>query len=302
MLSLTAAAAVVLALLAVFAIELANTQAKSKRDVISRVHDRAVLAAALIDSLFQSVQQQVPQYKRDYGARVVTAATMNRNLRAMNRNLQDTAYLLVLDPSRHVIAHSGGVSEGTLRALTSSAALRLLTPRHPYGLGDLVTPGPNGVIEFAVGFTSNFGPRILLTGTRVGALSQFLGGELARIPGVKGAHNYILDGRNRVLASNNPARPAGYAFTDPVSQKALSRPSGDVKGHYFNQVHLTNSTWRVLLAAPDGPLFASVSGLRKWVPWLIFADCFGPRALAPSHLLARLLRASWFAAFAVARF
>jgi MFS family permease len=27
----------------------------------------------------------------------------------------------------------------------------------------------------------------------------------------------------------------------------------------------------VLLSAPDGPLFATVTGLRKWVPWLIFA-------------------------------
>jgi signal transduction histidine kinase len=290
-LGLACAAILLLALLAAFSVELSNTQAKSKQDVQARVHERAVLAAALIDSLFQAVQQQAPQYKREYGARVVTAATMNRNLRVMNRNLQQTAYLLLLDPSRHVIAHTGGVSEGTLRALTSSAALRLITPQRPYGLGDLVTPGPNGVIEFAVAFTSKFGPRILLTGSRVGALSQFLGGELARIPGVKGAHNYILDGRNRVLASNNPATPAGSAFTDPVSQKALSRPSGDVKGHYFNQVHLTNSTWRVLLAAPDGPLFASVSGLRKWVPWLIFA-AFALIAAIALALGTRVLRAS----------
>ena len=50
-----------LALLTVFAIELSNTQAKSKRDVTTRVHERAVLAAALIDSLFQTAGQQIPR-------------------------------------------------------------------------------------------------------------------------------------------------------------------------------------------------------------------------------------------------
>ena len=55
-LALFAAVFVVLSL-TVFAIELSDTQAKSKNDVKSRVHERAALAAALIDSLFQSVQQ-----------------------------------------------------------------------------------------------------------------------------------------------------------------------------------------------------------------------------------------------------
>jgi light-regulated signal transduction histidine kinase (bacteriophytochrome) len=34
---------------------------------------------------------------------------------------------------------------------------------------------------------------------------------------------------------------------------------------------LANSTQRIVLGAPDGPLFASVSGVRKWLPWVIFA-------------------------------
>ena len=53
------AAVLLLALLTVFAIELSNTQAKSKRDVQARVHERGMLAAALVDGLFQTVQQQV---------------------------------------------------------------------------------------------------------------------------------------------------------------------------------------------------------------------------------------------------
>src|SRR5437763_16115150 len=97
--ALVAAGLVVLSLLAVFAIELSNTQAKSKSDVKARVHERAVLAAALIDSLFGTVGQQIPQDEHLYGARVVSAATMNRN-RATN------TYVALLDSRGTVIAQS----------------------------------------------------------------------------------------------------------------------------------------------------------------------------------------------------
>ena len=43
---------------------------------------------------------------------------------------------------------------------------------------------------------------------------------------------------------------------------ALQHSSGDRQGYYFDQTPITNSTWRIVLAEPNGPLFASVSGLR----------------------------------------
>src|SRR5205814_8793733 len=89
-------------------------------------------------------------------------------------------------------------------------------------------------------------------------------------PGVRGAHNYLIDGNDTVLASSNPSIPVGYRFSKPAQVAALSHPSGERNRHYYDQVPLSNSTWRIVLAAPDGPLFASVTGLRKWVPWLIF--------------------------------
>src|SRR5207248_289547 len=54
MLALVLGVLVVLGALTLFASELSDTQAKSKADVKARVHERGVLAAALIDSLFQT--------------------------------------------------------------------------------------------------------------------------------------------------------------------------------------------------------------------------------------------------------
>ena len=252
-LALGAATAVILALLAVFAIELANTQAKSKRDVTARVHERAVLAAALIDSLFQSVQQQIPQDARIYGARTVSARTMNRNQAG-------SAYIALLDAQGNVIAASAGFTAQARVALTHSSALALIRSGHPYGLGNLIPYGKAGAIDFAVAFPTRYGNRTLLTGFTPLALSTFITADLRKIPGVKGAHNYLIDGNLTVLATTNPARPVGYVFRQPAQVKALGQASGDRLGSYFDQVQLSNSTWRIVLAAPNGPLFASVPG------------------------------------------
>ncbi len=282
--ALGTAAALVLALLSVFALELANTQAKSRQDVKGRVHERTVLAVALIDSLFQSVQQQVPQDARAYGARTVTTA-------ALDRSAPRGTYLAVLDGSGRVLGASSRFDRQARADLAVSAALRLIRSGHAYALGDVLPYGRTGVINLAVAFPTRFGKRILLTGFAPAALSTFITGELRRIPGVKGAHSYLIDGRNAVIASTNPKIPVGRVFNTPAEIKALSRASGDVGGRYYDQVGLSNSTARIVLSAPDGPLFASVSGLRALVPWLIFG-AFALVAIAALGLGRRALRSA----------
>ncbi len=281
--ALIIAGLVTLGLLSVFAIELSNTQAKSQADVKARVHERAVLAAALVDSLFQTVLQQVPQDETRYGARVVSARVMN-GFRG-----QDT-YQALLDSGGQVIASSRGFTQQARVDISSSGALPLLQ-KGPYGLGNVAPYGHSDVIDFAVGFPTRYGRRILVSGVSPILLGSFLASDLHRIPGVKGAHNYILDGDNAVLASTNPAAPVGYRFNQPAQDRALSQPSGDRNGHYYDQVRLPDSTWRLVLTAPNGPLFASVSGPQEWVPWLIFI-AFALVAAVALFLGTRVLRST----------
>jgi signal transduction histidine kinase/ActR/RegA family two-component response regulator len=282
--ALVAAALVAMSLLAVFAIELSDTQAGSKKDVTARVHERAVLAAALIDSLFQSVGQQAPQNAKTYGARIVRTRTLDENL-------QRNEYLALLDSTGAVIAHSRGFTPEARADLSQSAALRLVRAGHPYGLGNVLPYGKTGVIDLAVSFPTPFGVRTLVTGFPPSVLATFFAGELTKIPGVKGAHNYLIDGNNTVIGSTNPARPVGYVFRKAAQVQALAHSSGDRNGSYYDQVPLSSSTWRIVLAAPDGRLFASVEGLRKWVPWAIFV-AFALVALTAILLGRRVLRSA----------
>jgi signal transduction histidine kinase len=278
------AACLMLALLTVFALELSDTQAKSKTSIEVQVHERAVLAGALISSLFQTVQQEVPQDSRIYGGRTVSDATLNVPG-------QQGGYLAILGPNSTVLASSRGFTAQARADLAGSAALALIRSGHPYGLGNVAPYGATGVIDFAVAFPTPYGNRILLTGFTPEALSALMTPELDSIPGVKGAHNYLVDGNDIVLASTNPTAEVGQLIPGAGAVEVLKHLSGDVRHRYFDQVDLTNSTWRIVLAAPDGPLFASVTGLHQLVPWLIFA-AFALVALAALALGWRVMRAA----------
>jgi diguanylate cyclase (GGDEF)-like protein len=276
-----AAAVTVLALLTVFAIELSDTQARSRRDVIARVHERSVLAAALIDSLIKS-QLQVPELEALFGGRTVAPAALKAGPQG--------EYLVVLDSRGGVLASSQGLRVRVRDDLALSRAIDIVRTGAPYGLGNLVPPSRGGTVVLAAAFPTRFGERYLVAGIGLGMLSGFLQAELRRIPGVKGAHNYVIDANDTVLASTNPRIPAGFRFRGRAAV-ALSKTSGDRWGHYYDETRVADSTWRIVLASPDGPLFASVSGIRSWLPWLIFA-AFALVAAAALMLGLRVVRSA----------
>ncbi|MGH2870169.1 MAG: sensor histidine kinase [Solirubrobacteraceae bacterium] len=283
--ALIAGTTVVLAVMVVFAIQLSDNQARSTADIKSRVHERSVLAGALIDSLFQtSANSSAAQARARYGARTVSDQVLNH---AVNNN----RYLVLLDSSRAILAHSKGFTRLARSGLANSATLRLLASGKPWALGNVLPYPGGGVINFGLAVPTRYGTRYLLTGFAPTVLGPFLAGELRQIPGVKGARNFVLDAKGEVLASNYPARPTGYVFHTPAQLNALRHASGSVRGRYFDQVSLPNTSWRILLSAPSGPLFASVSGLRKWLPWIIFAG-FAVFALIALLLARRTLRSS----------
>jgi signal transduction histidine kinase len=260
---LLACGLLVLGLLVAFAIELSNAQASSKSSIEARVHDRAVLAAALVDSLFATVTQQVPASDRKFGRRIVSS-------RMLDASRGSASYLALLGPGG-VVASSSGFTAQARQDLRQSGALALVRRGHQFGLGNLVSYGRSGAIDLAVPLSTPYGRRVLIEGFPPGLLGTFLGEELARIPGVAGAHNLIVDAHDTVIATNTPALPVGHRIVAPAARSALRRSSGERNGRYFDQEPLSDSTWRIVLSAPSGALFASVTGFNQWVPWLIFA-------------------------------
>ena len=194
------------------------------------------------------------------------------------RDLGTGRYVAVLAPNGSVLA-SAGLSRQMRSELRTSRAVKLVTHGAPYALGDLVGAGKSGVIDIALGLPTSFGRRGACRGRRPQLeLSGLLTGELHRIPGVTGSRNLILDANDTVIASNVASRPPGYRYTSSAARAALGRSTGDRNARFYDEVPLQDSTWRIVLESPDGPLFASVSGLHRWVPWLLFI-AFGLVAL-----------------------
>jgi signal transduction histidine kinase len=280
--ALFAGAMVVLALLTVFAVELSDNQSKSRHDIQSRVHERAVLAGALLDSLFQtSAHSTLAQDTHLYGTPTVANSLLEQSRRT-------NAYLVLVDRAGHVVARSDGFTAQARADLHVSEALRLLRGGNPWALGNILPYGKTGVMNFGVALPTRSGTRYLLSGILPDALGPFLLGELRQIPGVKGSYNSVVDGNGVFIASSNPKRPAGYKLHTASQRHALVSPSGVIAGRYFDQEALPNTSWRIFLSAPQGALFASVSGIRKWLPWLIFI-AFGLVAIASLLLVRRAI-------------
>jgi signal transduction histidine kinase len=281
--ALLAGAVIVLALLTVFALQLSNNQSKSHHDIQARVHERAVLAGALLDSLFQtSAHSTLAQDTHLYG----TPKVPNRLL---EKRRSTNAYVVLVDRAGHVLAHSAGFTAQARNDLRISESLRLLRGGDPWALGNILPYGQTGVLNFGVALPTSSGTRYLLNGILPDSLEPFLLGELRQIPGVKGSYNSVVDGNGVFIASTNPARPAGFKLHTAEQLHALRSPSGVIAGRYFDQEALPNTSWRIFLSAPQGALFASVSGIRKWLPWFIFI-AFGVVAIAALGLVRRSMR------------
>ena len=276
-------ACITLALLTVFAIELSNNQAKSRSDIQVEVHERSQVAAALMSSLIDTSVQGVTQQPQTYGSPTVTNQSLNA------KEGSQKGFLVLIGPDGKILASSSGFTQQARSEIPNSNAVALVRAGHPYGLGSVLPYGKSGIIALAQPFPTPKGS-ILVTGFTPDVLKIFTG-ELKVIPRVKGAQNYLVDGNGTVLGSSDPSETFGHALPNSEAVQALQGGSGDVRGQYFDQNALKNSSWRVVLTAPDSQLFASVSGVHQWLPWLIFG-AFALVALAALVLGYRVLRSS----------
>lgn len=257
-----------LALLATFAIALSDTQSDSRAALEGRVHGRAVLAAALINSIFNSATTLQPKLASELDAPKVSAAFLN----AQRGN---AAYLAVVTPAGRTLGASSGFTAQASAQLARSGALALVRAGKRYGLGDVVPYGRSKLIDLAVALKPS--KRVLIEGFSPSMIDALLTGELRRIPDGRGSLNLIAD-RDGTIIDSSATGHDDTRLAHTLSRAAHGQPTGQVAGQYYEQQPLADSTWRIVLSTPTSTLFASVNGLHRWVPWLILI-AFGLVAL-----------------------
>jgi signal transduction histidine kinase len=184
-----------------------------------------------------------------------------------------------------------GLTPRLAREVSSDLAVRLVRAGALYGLGNVIAAPKGGVLDFAQAVPTAYGRRILVSGFHPALLNGFLQADLRKVPGVHGAANYVIDGAGNVLATTAPKSVPGGRFDGPFPRGAQPNFTSDTGGRYFDEVKLAGSRWRIVLASPDGALYASVSGFSKWLPWIIFV-AFAIISVFAFYLVWRVFTAS----------
>lgn len=238
----------------------------------------------MIQAIFASVAA-TPEEARLYGSTTVSNRLLDEIVAKSH-----LAYAILVDQHARVIAASQQLTPAARAEVLSSRALEPVLAGAAVSLSD-VLPGAGGagVVDLAVSLPTAAGRRVLISGTPASLFSVFLGSYLRRIP-TAGGTAYLLDSHGNMVGARDPRLPVGQRVSDPGLLAALQhRSSGSYgKGRYFVAVAVPGSTWRVVLTSASSSLFSSVSGSRKWLPWLIYV-ALGIVALGFLVVLHRML-------------
>ncbi|MCW3000521.1 MAG: hypothetical protein JWN65_4070 [Solirubrobacterales bacterium] len=276
-------------LLSAFVVSLAGSQSKTRNDTSARFGERATLSAALSGSLFVSSSRvsQIENPRRFGGPRVSSAALTTWARARRNETV------VLLDDAGDVLAAASHTPPALLREIRSRPAyIRRALAGEAFALSNVLRfEGGVSAIEFAQTFMTRYGRRVLVTGFEPQLLSAFFGRYLRQVPN-PGGHAYVLDANGVVVGSPTQAVSPWQHVGDRGLEAALKRaPAGTFGTTYFTSSPVQGSEWRLVLTASQGHLFASVSGTRKWLPWIIIA-AFALASVGALILLQRSMRSA----------
>jgi signal transduction histidine kinase len=276
---------VVVVVLGLFAIQLNASQSGLRDRAISRFQDRAQVISALTQAILSSASAP-PAAARQYGGATIDPALLDKA--ATQGHL---AYAVVLDQRGTILAASRSLTPAARAALLASPTVRSARAGAPVAVGDISADG-SGVVDLAVALNTASGRRVLVSGAPSALFSPFLASYLRRVP-ARGGTAYVLDSRGAVIGTRDARQRVGRVVGEPGLAAAAAHGGHGSYGtsNYYVAAAVPGSTWRVVMTSTQDSLFGSISGSRKWLPWIILA-VLGLTALAFVAVLRRVMEAN----------
>jgi signal transduction histidine kinase len=273
---------VVVVVLGLFAVQLNASQSGLHDRAISRFRDRAQVISALTQAILSSAAA-APQAEQRYGAQTINPQLLDRAAKQGH-----LAYAVLFDERGQIISTSRSLTPAQRVALLSSPAVHAARTGAPVALGDVHA----GTIDLAVSLNTDAGRRVLVSGAPTALFGPFLSSYLRRVP-TRGGTAYVLDSRSAVIGARNAAQPVGRIVGESGLADAVKHGADGTYGRdgYFVAVPVPGSSWRVVMTSTQSSLFSSISGSRKWLPWIIYA-ALGLTALGFLALLRRVMLAN----------
>ena len=253
------------------AIDLRDTQSRTRSDAQRSATERASLAGALIDSMFQNGYRS--------SAATVLPVSRERVTPAEVRAISQAAPLgAVLGPQGKVIASWPPLTAFLAAVIQHDPSVRAALAGRRNGLSNLLSPAgmPPGFLS-ATSYGTPYGRRVQVRWVREDAMREMLAQYLRYVAHYPGARVYLLDGNNEVIGASTGAQRVAAA--DPTT--AAQSP-----GMFVAVSRLHVAPWRVLYTVPTKKLYAS-NGYEAALSFLLLG-AFGVAALVCVFLLVRL--------------
>ena len=129
--------------------------------------------------------------------------------------------------------------------------------------------GSAPMLRSSAAFETRYGRRVYVDVTSAKSI-LLASAYLSAAPAVPGAHAYLLDGGERILAASSPA-PQGIPLPDAALGRALpTRSQGNVGASYFVTAPIrAHTNWRLAFSVPQSALYAQLRASRT-SNWLLF--------------------------------
>ena len=244
----------------------ADSNGKSRRQLVRVFDRREQIGAALFESLLRGTMAPT-QLPTQLSGRTVT----KKDLLAADgtQTLSDAVYTLT---GTQLV---GTITRGAVPISGSTVQQLIVNGSHNAGvsLSNILGGGRTTALAIATIFPTHFGPRIHVTQFPLLYISQLLPSYMSTMND-RGGEAFIIDAANRVIGTSTKHAAAGAVAPDESLLDAVPGHPTGAFSHAGTPWHFTAGTlagtdWKLVLAVPDSVLFAPVSGAGQVVPWLL---------------------------------
>jgi signal transduction histidine kinase len=246
---------------------LAESQSRDREQLRERFSNGAIVATALIDSLFKSATASGTQVlAEEFGGKVTTEALNDRAER------QQALYTAILDDQGNVLGKS------SMATGMPGAGIIADAQKSGYAVSDAIDVNGTPAVESAFAFPVSADGKVkryIVSASSQKFFSQFLSGSIQPLVQY-GGNAYILDGNGMVLGAaskTNPKHPLAPSDTLKKLVREKSSASYHARGTdlFFAARPVANTKWHVAVAIPRADLYEPASGVSRWMPWVILA-------------------------------
>ena len=284
---------ILLALLGAFAYLLLDSQARVRSESQKRFQTRAVVSAALTESLFSSAGAagQKDASKR-FGGPTVSAAALDRRV----KEEPSQKYLMVFDGKGNLIGASSKAPGSAGRKAEGAPPHVRQALKGQAHLSEVISrPNQPDIIEWALPYKTRFGMRILVSGGRAKPFISFLAAYLARARETASMDAFVVERSGEVVANAVPGGRRPKQLSPDLAAALQRGPRGTFGQNdaesYFASTPVKGSSWRVVLSEPTHDLYPILAKGRTWLLWAVFA-AFAIVAAVSLVLLRRLFRSA----------